>query len=55
MPDRRPGEPTLGSLMHRMSPSADRADLRSATPLGFAHAVFAANEPLVRARLEPAA
>jgi hypothetical protein len=44
MPDRKPGEPTLGSLMHRVSPSEDRADIRSATPIGFARAVFLANE-----------
>lgn len=43
MPDRKPGEPTLGSLMHRLPPSDDRGDLRSATPLGFAYAVFQAN------------
>jgi hypothetical protein len=43
MPDRKPGEPTLGSLMHRLPPSEDRADLRSETPLGFAYAVFEAN------------
>ena len=43
MPDRKPGEPTLGSLMHRLPPSDDRADIRSATPLGFAYAVFNAN------------
>ena len=43
MPDRKPGEPTLGSLMHRLPPSEDRADIRSATPMGFARAVFAAN------------
>jgi len=44
MPDRKPGEPTLGSLMHRLPPSDDRADIRSATPLGFAYAVFHANK-----------
>lgn len=43
MPDRKPGEPTLGSLMHRLPPSDDRADIRSATPVGFARAVFEAN------------
>jgi hypothetical protein len=43
MPDRKPGEPSLGSLMHRLPPSEDRADIRSATPLGFAYAVFHAN------------
>lgn len=44
MPDRKPGEPSLGALIHRMPPSEDRADRRSVTPLGFAYAVFAANE-----------
>lgn len=48
MPDRKPGEPTLGSMMHRLPPSDDREDLRSATPLGFAYAVFAANQAKVR-------
>lgn len=43
MPDRKPGEPNLGALIHRMPPSEDRADKRSATPLGFAYAVFQAN------------
>jgi hypothetical protein len=48
MPDRKPGEPTLGSMMHRLPPSEDRADLRSATPFGFAYAVFQANKRVVR-------
>lgn len=48
MPDRKPGEPTLGSLMHRLPPSEDRADLRSATPLGFAYAVFHANRHVLK-------
>ena len=43
MPDRKPGVPTLGSMMHRLPPSDDRADLRSATPMGFANGVFSAN------------
>jgi hypothetical protein len=43
MPDRKPGEPTLGDMIHRMSPGDDRADKRSITPLGFAYAVFRAN------------
>lgn len=47
MPDRKPGVPTLGSMMHKLPPSDDRADLRSATPLGFAYAVFAANSKRV--------
>ena len=54
MPDRKPGEPTLGSLMHRLPPSDDRADLRSATPLGFAYAVFHANKHIIDgSRLAP--
>ncbi|AMV20448.1 hypothetical protein [Planctomyces sp. SH-PL14] len=44
MPDRCPIEPTDGSRMHLMPPSADRANLRSATPMGFARAVFEANK-----------
>ena len=48
MPDRKPVEPTLGSMMHRLPPSDERANLRSATPLGFAYAVFAANAPHVQ-------
>lgn len=48
MPDRKPGEPTLGSMMHKLPPSDDRADIRSATPLGFAHAVFSANANRVK-------
>lgn len=43
MPDRRPIDPIMGSAMHLLPPSDDRADLRSATPMGFARAVFAAN------------
>ncbi len=45
MPDRRPVEPLEGSRMHLLPPSAQRADLRSVTPEGFARAVFAANGP----------
>lgn len=51
MPDRKPGEPTLGSMMHRLPPSEDRQDLRSATPLGFAYAVFEANKHLLGSRV----
>lgn len=43
MPPKHRVEPTDGSRMHRMAPSPDRANLRSATPMGFARAVFAAN------------
>ncbi len=38
-------EPTEGSKMHLMAPSADRQNLRSATPMGFSWAVFGANAP----------
>ncbi len=48
MPEPKPVTPTEGSKMHLLPPSADRADLRSVTPKGFAQAVFEANEPLVR-------
>jgi len=43
MPEPRPVVPLLGSLMHRLPPSEERANLRSRTPQGFARAVFAAN------------
>jgi hypothetical protein len=50
MPEKKPVEPVLGSKMHLLPPSADRANLRSATPGGFARAVFEANCP-TRARV----
>lgn len=50
MPDRKPVEPSLGTMMHRLPPSPDRANLRSATPTGFARATFLANAPHLRAR-----
>lgn len=40
LPPRKPVEPTQGSKMHLMPPSDERANLRSATPPGFARAVF---------------
>jgi hypothetical protein len=43
MPDQRPIDPIMGSAMNLLPPSDDRANLRSATPMGFARAVFAAN------------
>ena len=43
MPPRKPVVPILGSKMHLLPPSADRANLRSVTPKGFAQAVFGAN------------
>jgi len=45
MPHRKPVDPVLGSKMHLMAPSADRADRRSETPTGFSRAVFEANCP----------
>ena len=45
MPPSKRLEPVLGSKMHLLPPSEDRANLRSATPMGFAHAVFEANRP----------
>lgn len=43
MPPKHRVEPTQGSKMHLLPPSDDRADLRSATPMGFAQAVFESN------------
>lgn len=43
MPPKRPVQPTEGSRMHRLPPSSMRQNLRSATPMGFARAVFWAN------------
>lgn len=48
MPPKHRVEPTQGSRMHRLPPSPQRANLRSATPEGFARAVYAANVDLVR-------
>lgn len=45
MPPKRPVDPVLGSMMHLMPPSDNRADLRSASPLGFNLAVCLANLP----------
>lgn len=49
MPEKQRVDPTEGSLIIRMPPSADRANLRSATPPGFARAVCEANWPIVTA------
>lgn len=43
MPTKNRVEPTEGSKMHLLPPSDERANLRSATPMGFAFAVFDAN------------
>lgn len=49
MPQKGPHKPVLGSKMWRLPPSADRANLRAVTPLGFSYAVHQANAPFVRA------
>jgi hypothetical protein len=43
MPPKSRIDPIEGSKMHRLPPTLDRANLRSATPMGFARAVFASN------------
>lgn len=49
-------EPTEGSKMHLLPPGPDRQNQRSATPEGFARAVFVANAPAhVLARIAVAA
>jgi len=48
MPPKQRVEPVQGSKMHLLPPSDNRADLRSATPLGFSKAVFEANNPSAR-------
>ena len=50
MPPKNRVEPTLGSKMHRLPPSPDRANLRSETPMGFARAVYEANAQVLVAR-----
>ena len=46
MPQPRQQSPTHGSRMHLIPPSENRTNIRSATPMGFARAVFEANQPL---------
>lgn len=43
MPPRRTTEIDRPNLIHHASPGADRGNVRSVTPIGFARAVFAAN------------
>ena len=45
-------DPILGSKMHMMPPSADRAAKRAETPEGFAYAFFMANNYLDKSPLE---
>ena len=47
MPPKDRVEPTEGSKMHLVPPSSDRENIRSATPMGFAQAVFEANNTKV--------
>lgn len=49
MPPKNRVTPEQGSLMHLLPPSADRAQLRSQTPPGFARAVYEANRLTIRA------
>jgi len=41
-------EPGEGSRMHKIGPSAERSNIRSQTPRGFAQAVFEANHRLIQ-------
>jgi hypothetical protein len=43
-PEKRPILVSRQNLIHHMSPSPDRSDLRSVTPPGFSRAVFEANQ-----------
>ena len=43
IPQKQPVIPTQGSKLHKLSPSNNRATLRSITPPGFANAFFDAN------------
>lgn len=47
MPPKNRVHPYEGSKMHLLPPSGDRANLRSATPDGFARAVFRENAPFL--------
>ena len=43
MPPKNPVKAIQGSKMHKIPPGPNRANLRSATPIGFAKAVFQSN------------
>lgn len=45
MPEKNRVDPTEGSKMHFVAPGPNRKNIRSATPIGFANAVFIANQP----------
>lgn len=44
-PQRIWGMPSPDDRIHKATPGPERADFRSATPMGFAHAVFLSNAP----------
>ena len=48
--DQNLGDPD--DRIHKCPPGPERADQRATTPIGFSQAVFLANEPLVRERLQ---
>lgn len=50
MPEHKGVDPEPGSWVLKFSPSDDRAALRSVTPLGFARAVYEANNAVVETR-----
>ena len=50
MPKKQPVEPVDGMKLYFLSPSPDRANRRSVTPAGFAHAVWRANGKLGKHR-----
>lgn len=47
-PSRLPDTPAPDDRIHKAAPGADRANFRSATPKGFAIAVYCANAPHIR-------
>lgn len=49
MPPANRVEPTMTGYIHRMPPSPERSNLRSATPMGFARAVYQANRAYMEA------
>lgn len=53
MPKPRPDMslPSPDDRIHKAAPGPDRADFRSATPVGFARAVFAANVPALTSEI----
>ena len=53
MPPRRPVDAIHGSKMHNVSSGPDQANIRSATPKGFARAVFEANHGRVTCGSSP--